>query len=82
MEPPARGYPSPETALSGSLDDAMHLVLVSPRPLTGDPLDTNPGDVTGRRVRHRREGHPRPDIGVREALQQLRRTALGDPARP
>src|SRR5439155_16549731 len=56
-------------------------LLISPGTVARDPVDSNPGHVTRRRVGHRRKGDARTDVDVRESLEQLRRPTLRDPRR-
>jgi hypothetical protein len=48
-----------------------------------DPADSrwrDPQDIAGRWIVHRWELHPRPDVHLRKALEQLWRTSLGNPS--
>src|SRR5687767_8202730 len=47
------------------------VLLLRPGPDACDPIDRDPGHVSGRRVRHRRELHVGAQIGVGESLEQL-----------
>src|SRR5450759_250473 len=56
--------------------------LVEPGTTAADPGDGDVSDEAWRRVRHGREGGPRPDICLRESVQQLGSATLGDPGAP